>query len=157
MVLALVATPVAWAGYVFFAHYHYGAFVPRDGFVDVDLKELGHFPFDSKVGAESSIPLKARQLDGKRVRLQGLMYSASGARQLDRFQLVYDIQICCFNSPPKVQERVFVFCPAGAGVEYVVQRDVRVTGIMHVKINRDPQTGLTRSIFTLDMERVEPV
>src|SRR5437763_2495423 len=71
----------------------------------VDLKALGNFPFDESNSTIKDIPPVYRELDGKRVALDGFMYAGNSAGdEVSAFQFVYNITKCCFNGPPRVQE-----------------------------------------------------
>ena len=77
-------------------------------YADVDLKAMGNFPFSPAAGTRDDVPARWRALDGKRVQLEGFMWSpvSAGTRGTE-FQFVYNINICCIGGPPQVQERVF--------------------------------------------------
>ena len=155
VVLALVALPFLYFGYVILDQSLNGGINNRGSYYDVDLKSLGYFPFDAAKDDINSVPQRWRALDGKRVALQGEMFDPmSAGDKLNSFQLVYSIQKCCFNGPPRVQERVFAKVPNGAKVGYYPQV-VRVVGTLHVGARRD-EFGNISSIYDLDVESVDP-
>jgi hypothetical protein len=122
----------------------------------VDLKSMGQFPFDEQNGLFTDVPKDFRALDGKRVELKGMMYDLrSAGPKLAQFQLVYNIQKCCFSGPPQVQERVFVHLKTGPGVRFYDEQ-VSCLGILHVRLKRDDQ-GVVRSVYDLDLESINPV
>src|SRR6059058_2076282 len=83
-------------------------------FLDVDLKALGNFPFDQNNGSINDIPPAFRALEGKKVLLDGFMYSPRNAGDKGHeFQLVYNVTKCCFSGPPQVQERVYGYVHSG--------------------------------------------
>ncbi|HET6252400.1 MAG TPA: hypothetical protein VFE47_32235 [Tepidisphaeraceae bacterium] len=117
----------------------------------VNLKALGYFPFDQVNGSINEVPHKWRNLDGQKVQLDGFMWSGmSAAGQLRDFQFVYNIQKCCFNGPPLVQERVFAHVVHGRDVTYYGDF-CRITGTLHVKIKKD-ESGTILSVYTLDVD-----
>ena len=88
--------------------------------------------------------------------LVGQMYvDTSTAPVVDRFQLVYSIQNCCFNGPPKVQERVFAQVPPGGRKVPVFGSLAKIYGTLHVRADRE--NGRVVSLYTLDVEKVEEV
>jgi hypothetical protein len=118
----------------------------------VDLKALGNFPFDESNSTIKDVPPVYRDLDGKRVALDGFMYAGNSAGDtVDAFQFVYNITKCCFNGPPKVQERVFA--RSKDPVPYYGQM-VRCVGTLHVGVKKN-EAGQTSSVYELDVDKVE--
>jgi hypothetical protein len=155
LLLALVAAPFVYFGYVIIDQSLHGGVTDHGTYFDVDLKSLGYFPFNADTDGIDNVPAQWRQLDGKRVALQGEMYSPTGAGDnVDAFELVYSIQKCCFNGPPRVQERVFAHAAKNATVHYYPQI-VRVVGTLHVKAERN-EAGTIQRLYTLDVESVDP-
>ena len=155
VLLALVAAPFLYFGYIIIDQSLNGGVTKRGDYYDVDLKSLGYFPFDAAKDDISNVPSRWRELDGKRVALQGEMYAPEAAGDnLSNFQLVYSIQKCCFNGPPRVQERVFASVPKGQ-VRYYPQV-VRVVGTLHVTAQRD-EVGQVSKLYEMDVESVDPV
>lgn len=157
--LAIPALLFGWFLYVFLDQTLTGGIADRGSYVEVkELKAMGNFAFDEKNGTVEDIPEKYRELDGKRVLLTGQMYAGDTAGpEVDRFQLVYSITDCCFNGPPRVQERVFVAVPPTMRVaNYTYQGEVKVYGKMKVGVARDPETGVAVAIYQMIADRVEP-
>jgi len=128
---------------------------PHGNYVSVDLKAMGQFPFSNQTGMLTDVPQDYRSLDGKRVELQGMMWSLQSAGpELVQFQLVYNIQKCCFNGPPQVQERVFVHMKRDKSTQWYYQL-VSATGILHVRLKRNDQ-GTIYSVYDMDLESLEP-
>ena len=123
----------------------------------VDLKALGSFtPLDPQNGTLRDVPEKWRALDGKKVVLEGKMFSSLvGASELNEFEFVYDIQMCCFRGPPIPQERVFVHVPSGRMTPYI-DGVAKIVGTLHVKIERNKIDGSIVSVYTMDMDKAEP-
>jgi hypothetical protein len=149
--LAIVSFPFFWFAYVFVSQTLTGGVEQHGDYAEVDLKSLGNFPLNGNSGTINDIPQRWRDLDGKRVLLEGYMYAPNtSGGDVDNFQFVYNISKCCFNGPPLVQERVFVKVPKGA-VSYD-DAMVRVTGKLHVNVQKE--AGNIISVYTLDLEKV---
>jgi hypothetical protein len=151
--LAIVSFPFCWFGYVILNQTLTGGIQRHGDYSEVDLKSLGNFPLDGSNGSLNDIPSRWRDLNGKRVLLEGFMYAPNAAGyQVNDFQFVYNISKCCFNGPPQVQERVFVTASKGA-VPYYSDL-VRVVGTLHVNVAKE--AGIIKSVYTLDLEKVDP-
>ena len=121
--------------------------------LDVDLKSLGNFKFNDETGTIADIPPEYRELDGKKVALEGFMYAGNDAGDhVNHFQFVYNINKCCFNGPPLVQERVFAIVP-GDGVVPVSQA-VRLIGTLHINLQKD-EVGKIEKLYTLNVTDAE--
>lgn len=148
--LAIVSFPFFWFAYVFVNQTLTGGIQHHGDFAEVDLKSLGNFPLDGNNGTLNDIPSRWRELDGKRVMLEGFMYAPNAAGyQVNDFQFVYNISKCCFNGPPLVQERVFVNAPKGAPYYSDL---AKVVGTLHVTVVKE--AGIIKSVYTLDMEKI---
>jgi hypothetical protein len=158
MFLTAVALPLLWYGYVLADQLIYHGIKPHNGYIEVNLRTLGCFAFNPNTDGLEQVPPRFRALDGKRVVLQGTMYDMNVARdKIARFQFVYNVQICCLGGPPQVQERVFARCRPGQEVTYYDGRPVNLTGILHVKIERDPEYHTVLAVYELDVESVDPM
>lgn len=123
-------------------------------YTSVDLKAMGQFPFNEQTGMLTDVPKDYRALDGKRVELAGMMYTPNSAgANVPEFQLVYNIQKCCFSGPPQVQERVFVHFKKKIPWFY---DQVNVVGTLHVRLKRS-EMGTVYSVYDLDLESIKPV
>jgi hypothetical protein len=152
--VAVLCVPFAYLGYSLLSFTLSNGIHQHGDTTSVDLKSLGNFPFDGVNGMLTDVPKDFRALDGKRVELTGMMWSAKSAGpHTNEFQLVYNIAKCCFGGPPKVQERVFVHTH-GPIQFYDVQ--VNIVGTLHVRLKRD-ETGTVDSVYDLDLESVNPV
>src|SRR3712207_2884032 len=76
VLLALVAAPFLYFGYVILDQSLNGGVTKRGEFYEVDLKSLGYFPFDAAKDDLDNVPSRWRELDGKRVVLHGEMYDS---------------------------------------------------------------------------------
>jgi hypothetical protein len=153
--LGIVSFPFLWFGYVFLNDALTHGIEQHGDYAKVDLKALGNFPFDGGNGSMADIPERYRALDGKRVQFEGFMYAPMAASlQINDFQLVYSITKCCFNGPPLVQERVFAHVPGNNTAQYYSDL-VRVTGTLHINVVKEE--GIIKSVYTMDVEKVDPV
>ncbi len=148
----IIAAPIAWMVYTF-AKLSIGEGIEQVGeYKQVDLKSMGNFPFNDQTDGEAQVPEVYRRLDGQKVLLIGQQYVDYTAEPtVTRFQLVYSIQNCCFNGPPKVQERVFANAPKGKKVP-VYGGLARVYGTLHVKAIRE--NGTVVSLYEMDIEKM---
>lgn len=155
VLLALLGLPFIYFGYVIVDQAVTGGVTKRGDVYEVDLKSLGSFPFDPMHDGDSTIPPRWRELDGKKVALVGEMYAGTtAAPKVNRFELVYSIQKCCFGGPPRVQERVFANAKPGERLPFYWQ-PVRVVGTLHVGAKK--VDGQVVSVFEMDVEKLEPV
>ena len=154
--LAMTALPLALAYSAF--DYWINKGVSRDGeYAVVDLKAIGNFPFDQQDGTLENVPKAYRDLDGKKVKLRGYMWSPKSAGERGtEFQFVYDVNECCFKGPPQVQERVYCYAPKGRTFRIFSYQFAEITGTLHVRIVRDKE-GAIYSVYDLDVENTEPV
>lgn len=126
-----------------------------DGTVKVDLKSISTFSFDQNNGTLEDVPALYRQLDGKRVVVEGEIWAPNSAsNRLRQFELVYSIAKCCFSGPPQIQHFVQSQVVDGKTVPYYSGL-VRAVGILHVDVVR--QGGKVVSVYQLDIEHLEPV
>lgn len=155
VLLSVLALPFLYFGYVIVDQAMHGGIKDHGSFVEVDLKSLGFFPFDERRDDISNVPQRWRNLDGKRVMLVGEMFVPGTAGDTtDEFELVYSIQKCCFNGPPKVQERVFARAPQGKSFPNLYGKVVRVVGVLHVS----PLVveGQVSKLYQMDVQSLEP-
>ena len=132
--------------------------ISRHGdYVAVDLKAMGNFLMPDE-GTLNDVPAVYRALDGKRVELEGFMFSPreAGDRGTE-FEFVYNVAKCCFGGPPRVQERVFAFAPPGRTVPiYGSDTAARIVGILHVKVVHN-EFGKIDSVYTMEIQHAEPM
>jgi hypothetical protein len=151
----LIATALFLFGYPIFLYTDTlitGGITRRGDLLVVDLKALSSFEMDQDTGTTQDIPLRYRQLDGKRVLLVGQMwdpYVADGKIRI--FTLVYSISNCCFNGPPKIQHFIQATVPPGHAVEYSPDF-VDVVGTLHVGVQA--AEGHVQSVYRIDVEKV---
>jgi hypothetical protein len=152
---ALIATALFLFGYPMYLYTDAlitGGITRRGDLLVVDLKALSSFEMDQDNGTTQDIPLRYRQLDGKRVLLVGQMwdpYVADGKIRI--FTLVYSISNCCFNGPPKIQHFIQATVRPGQAVEYSPDF-VDVVGTLHVGVQA--AEGHVQSVYRIDVEKV---
>ena len=154
--IVLVSSPFVWCGYAGMRYVFNGGIEDHGAYKKVDLKALGHFNFDQFTGGINDVPAIYRKLDGQRVMLEGYMYSDTGASSVRGFQFVYNIQRCCFGGPPKVQERVFVYCAPGKVINPNPAPYMQMVGTLHVQVKKEKEGAIT-SVYTMDLESARPV
>jgi hypothetical protein len=123
----------------------------------VNLKALGNFPFDDQNGLPSDVPGQYRALDGKKVELEGFLFTGKSAgRDVASCQLVWNIQKCCFGGPPRVQERVFLNARADKNFTlYDPSTLVKVTGTLQVKLNKN-NDGTVTEVYEMVPDEISP-
>lgn len=126
-----------------------------DGYLEVNLQAMSSFPFDQVNGTINDVPERWRQLDGKKVILEGEMWAPmSAGGRLSNFELVFSIAKCCFSGPPQIQHFVQATVPEGRQVGYYPNK-VRVRGTLRVDVTREQ--GRITGVYHLEVESVEPV
>ena len=134
-----------------------GGVVNKGDYFEVNLQSMGNFEMDQRMGTLQDIPERYRNLDGKKVLLQGEVAPADfSAGRGSAFELWYSVAKCCFGGPPKVQH--FVKCRVDKGgkplPEWIYAGQVKVFGTLHVKVQKEGE--LIKSVYQLDIERIEP-
>jgi len=157
--IAVVFVPIVMVFGWWLDEYVSGGIHDYGAYKEVDLKAMSSFDMDQMTATENEIPAKWRSLDGDKILAVGEMWaprSASNSDRLDYFQLVYSKTKCCFSGPPLAQH--FVDCdvlPIAKAYYYDVP--VRVWGTEHTRIRRDAQTGVIKSIYHFDVDKIEPI
>jgi len=135
-----------------------GGVINKGDYFDVNLQSMGNFEMDQRMGTLADIPQRYRDLNGKKVLLQGEVAPAgySAGRGSD-FDLCYSVAKCCFGGPPKVQHFVACKVPKDAKKvpDWIWSGQIKVFGTLHVKVKKEGE--LITSIYQLDIERIEPV
>lgn len=118
----------------------------RGPYQPVDLQALGSFPFNDQTGTMQDVPEEFRKLDGRKVSIDGIMWSPACVSPAGDFQLVYNLHEWPYGSPPRVQTRIYV---QGSGQPFQwVDQVARVRGTLHVKLPRN-NMGTIYSVYTL--------
>jgi hypothetical protein len=153
IVLALVGVPV----YTFVNESLTHGIHNRGAYKEVDLKAMGFFEINPVNATLKDVPEQYRMLDGQKVLLSGEIFSPFAAKgKISEFTLVYSIQKCCFNGPPKVQERVFATVAPDKTVEYAGDGYHDVVGTLHVTMKRDPKNQEVVEVYHLDVDSLKP-
>ena len=148
---------IGWPVYMYLdMSMNHGIKQRSDGVTDVDLKAMSLFPLDQQAGQTVDVPERFRALDGKKVSLVGEMYAPNAAgNAVGQFDLVYSIAKCCFSGPPQVQHFIKSSPQkAGEGMPYYGGL-VRVTGTLHVGVERDAEK--VSSVYRLTVDAIEPI
>src|SRR5689334_14792252 len=78
--------------YLYFESILTGGVINHGDYLEVDLKAMSNFPLDQKNGTINDIPKQWRDLDGKRVMVEGELWTPySSAPEQSHFQVVYSI------------------------------------------------------------------
>jgi hypothetical protein len=136
-----------------------GGIVRHGNYADVNLKAMSTFDMDQMTGTPDDIPAKFRALEGQRVHMMGEMWDPTDAGDggISYFQLVYSKTKCCFNGPPLAQHFVDGNVIPGHTVYYYGNGMVSVWGTLHIHFRRDPDSKVIKSIYEVDVDRVDPV
>ena len=154
---AIVLFLLGWPVYTFINESLTHGIHNRGSYKEVDLKAIGNFQMDPAEATVKDVPPQYRALDGQKVKLSGEVYAPYDAgRGISTFTLVYSIQKCCFNGPPRVQERVFATVPNGKTVEYSGGGYHDVVGTLHVTMKKDDKKGEVTEVYHIDVDSMEP-
>jgi hypothetical protein len=136
-----------------------GGIVRHGDYADVNLKAMSTFDMDQMTGTPDDIPAKFRGLEGQRVHMFGEMWAPkdAGDGSLSYFQLVYSKTKCCFNGPPLAQHFVDGNVVPGTNVYYYDSGMVSVWGTLHIRFRRDPDSKVIKSIYEVDVDKLDPV
>lgn len=146
---------IGFPAYVFLDEKISGGIKDRGDYIEVSLKAMSTFEIDQNNGLDTDVPQKWRDLSGKKIQVEGEMWLPNNATAAaGEFELVYSIAKCCFSGPPKIQHFVLCKPPAGNRVN-VYAGPVRVTGVLKVKVEQ--AEGKVSRVFTMDVERIEPI
>jgi|HubBroStandDraft_1064217.scaffolds.fasta_scaffold173220_2 hypothetical protein len=109
----------------------------RSPYVPLDLKALTS-PFDEKNGTLDEIPKSLRDLNGRRVSVEGFMIPMDQSDSISQFAVVPEIANLEFGvgMPPGILQTVVVTYPKGKSTSYIPDR-IRVDGVLTVGIEKD--------------------
>jgi hypothetical protein len=136
-----------------------GGIINYGAYKEVDLKAMSTFDMDQMNAKIADVPTKWRELDGQKIMAIGEMWApqyAGNSARLDYFQLVYSKTKCCFSGPPLAQHFVDGNVVKGSHI-YYWDVPVKVWGTEHTWIRKDPQTGVIKSVYHFDVDKVEPI
>jgi hypothetical protein len=158
VVVALVLALVGYALKVTYESVIQGGVVSSGDHYRVELKQMSNFEMDQANGTVADVPERFRNLDGKKVVLEGEVAPGgmSSGDMVKQFSLCYSVAKCCFGGPPRVQH--FVACSAGGRPmpNFDGAGPVRVFGTLHIKVYKT-DVGTIDSIFQMDVEHIERV
>lgn len=159
LVGALVLALVGYALKVTYESVIQGGVVASGDHFNVELKQMSNFEMDQFNGTTADVPQRYRELDGKKIMLEGeVAPGGMSAGDLTRqFSLCYSVAKCCFGGPPKVQH--FVLCQSADGKpmpNYEGSGPVKVYGKLSVKVIKD-DTGKISSLFQMTVDKIVPV
>ncbi|MCY3020500.1 MAG: DUF3299 domain-containing protein [Planctomycetota bacterium] len=99
------------------------------------------------------IPKPIRELNGKKVAVQGFMVPFRMQRgALKSFQLVKDRSLCCFGRDPRINDVVHVTMAGGRSTAWVNDQAITVFGI--IEVGELVENGVLQSIYRLRAEEV---
>jgi hypothetical protein len=159
LVVGFVLFLVGYAMKVTYESVIRGGVVSAGDHFRVELKQMSNFEMDQVGGSVADVPERYRELDGKKVILEGEVAPAGfvSGDMVKQFSLCYSVAKCCFGGPPKVQH--FVACRAADGKplpNYEGAGMIRVYGTLSVKVVKN-DAGKIDSVFQLAVNRIEPV
>ncbi len=106
----------------------------RIQFDDLDLEKVLNMTYIPPF-ATDYFPPWMQDLDGKRVRLRGFMYTTFD--DVDQFLLCRDLGPCCFGPNPRADYRIPVHLQAGETTDYIHQIPFDVVGTFHIHLTID--------------------
>ncbi len=157
--IAVIILPIALLFFWWLSEFLSGGIHDYGAFKEVDLKAMSSFDMDQTNATMQDIPAKWRALEGQKILAVGEMWApnyAGDSARLDYFQLVYSRTKCCFNGPPLAQHFVDGYVVKGKHV-YNYEVPVKVLGTLHVYVRKDPTSGIIKSIYHVDVEKVTPI
>ena len=109
------------------------------------------------VHSEKDIPEDLSTLDGKRVAVTGEAWFYSSTKPNRQFALVRIEGSTGLSGAPRPEDRVQVDLVSAVKLpdEETIDESVKVSGIFHVKIERD-ETGMITSVYHLDADQILP-
>ncbi len=133
-----------------------GGVVNMGDYYKVELRSMSAFEMDPRFGTVEDVPSKYRELSGKKVLLQGeiapnTFYTTAKSTNFD---LCYSVAKCCVGGAPKVQHFVNCRIPSGTKVDLSAEGQFKVYGTLKVNVIRDENA--VRSVFQMEVERVDP-
>ena len=157
--ISVIVLPIMLLFFWWLNEFLSGGIHNEGAYKEIDLKAMSSFDMDQMNATMEDIPSKWRSLEGEKVLAIGEMWaphSADDSEKLDYFQLVYSKTKCCFSGPPLAQHFVDAYVNKGKHV-YYYDVPVKVWGTEHTVIRKDPQTGVIKSIYRFDVDKVQPI
>ena len=102
---------------------------------------------------KNQIPTPIKDLDGKKVSVQGFMMHVKGANgECKIFMLVRDMSICCYGRIPRMNERITVTMKGDKTTPLIINQAVTVFGTLSV--GEQIENGTLKSIYRLEADDV---
>lgn len=158
IVSVLVLGLVGYAMKVTYESVIQGGVINKGDYYEVELKAMSNFDMDPKLGSVDDVAPRFRSLNGKKVLLRGEIAPTgfSAGPEVDEFQICYSVATCCLSGIPKAQHFVACTAPKGKMLKnFGSSASVNVYGKLHINVIKDG--GVVKSIFQMDVERVDPV
>jgi hypothetical protein len=127
-------------------------------YITVDFAQLTDFPLDPRDGTMGDIPASCRALDGKRVKMRGLLavtIDTTDASHPSALLTTY-ARLRNEHEPPRVQWILFARAKPGMMTQLTDGDLLTVAGTLHVMPEHDVN-GILTSVFRIDIDRLEPV
>ena len=125
----------------------------------VNLQAMSNFVFDQNNGTLTDVPQRWRELDGKRVIVDGEIAPGTlESRGVDhQFDLVYSVAKCCFSGAPQIQHFVQSSIPEAnmKDVKWDLASRVRIHGTLKVDVTRDPADNRITGVYHLVVDKLE--
>ena len=127
-------------------------------YITVDFAQMSDFPLDQRDGTVADIPASCRALDGKRVKMSGLLAVTIDTTDPSHPSALLTTYAHLRNEhePPKVQWILHARAKAGMMTELTDGDLLTVAGTLHVVPEHD-SNGILTSVFMIDIDRLEPV
>jgi len=104
----------------------------RVTFDDIDLlKVINMDPVTAE--APNHMPKWQKELNGKRIRIRGYMYTSFLETGLKAFLIARDLQACCFGSDAKLYDRFLIRMRKGVTTDYLFRTPFDVVGVFRIE------------------------
>jgi hypothetical protein len=126
-------------------------------YITVDFAQLSNFPLEQRGGTMDDIPASCRALDGKHVKMSGLVVVSIDTTDVSHPSalLTTDAHLRNEHQPPRVQWLLHARAKAGMTIDPGYAAFLTVAGTLHVVPKHDPD-GVLTSVFTIDVDRLQP-
>jgi hypothetical protein len=125
--------------------------------ISVDFAQMSDFPLDQRGGTMDDIPASWRALDGKHVKMSGMVAAWINTTDASHPSalLTTDAHLRNEHEPPRVQQVLYAYAKAGVMTDPTGEALLTVAGTLHVMPKRD-SNGILSSVFSIDVDRLEP-
>jgi hypothetical protein len=156
-IVLLAAIAFIFIGFPFFIwarDFLGGGIVNHGDYAEVNLKAMSGFDLDQMNGQPTDVPLRFRELEGKRVALVGQMWAPNYAADGSLTYFLLCDSRRRYDQAPLAQQFVYAYVRLGVPAHYDDGK-VRVWGTLHIKFRRDPTTGVIKSVYACDVDRID--